>query len=289
MLRYRSKINEIKNKGIRVFFTTVFITILIYPSQVYADNGTKSFRILNENEKKNTYFEINPVNFPEVGQTFQIKKSIKISQVEIRPIMVSRVKSLDYFIEESYANDKVVNKWTDKPIKASSTVSLYKRDTSTPPGELFDLTEGFTLVHRQSFKKPIVIGKPFVLNLDKKIKLDKGVYFLVYGFQLPDKKIINIRFAAQENGSNTMGGANYDIPYTCKYKKTKDRTPGYMAYVTDSKERPRTGDFPGSVGFGTSFRMAKAKISECHKVVGVFGGINMDWNPGDLDLILRGR
>lgn len=279
-----------KNIRQSAFILTIGLILSLSLNQevATASESSQSIKILGNKDKRNTYFGVSPVYAPEIGQTFQVKKATTISRVEIRPTMISRAKSIDYFIDEDYGLDKVENKFFDKPIKARTTLTIYKWGGTGKPPDYFDLSEGFAQIHRQNYKKPLNIGKPFILNLSKKIKLEKGIYFIVYGFNFPDKRILEVRFSGQENGSNTMGGYNYDKPFGCKYKMTKDKTPGFMVYGTDAKDRSKTGSFPGTVGFGTSFRRSVTKVSEC-AVLGVFGDENMIWNPGDLDLILHSR
>jgi hypothetical protein len=278
---------NIKYSAVVVVIGIVFSSAL-NQSAAFGNENVQSIKILGDKEKRNSYFGVSPTNFPELGQTFEVKKSISISRVQISPTMISRAISIDFFSGEEYALDKVENKFSGKPIKARTTLTIYKWGGAGKPPEYFDLSQGFSQIHSQNFKKPLAVGKPFVLNLNKKVKLEKGIYFIVYGFNFPDKRIIEVRFAGQENGTNTMGGLNYDKPFDCKYKMTKDRSPGFMSYITDSKDRPKTGEFPGTVGFGTSFRRAVTKITEC-AVLGVYGNENMIWNPGDLDLILHSR
>jgi len=266
----------------------ILFSLFFTQSPVLGSENNQSIKILGDKEKRNSFFGVNPTVAPELGQTFEVKKSTSISRVEIRPTMISRVKSIDIFLGEDYTLDKVDNRFSDKPLKTRTTLTIYKWNGPGKPPEFFDLSQGFSEIHRQTYKKPLVVGKPFVLNLNKKVNLQKGIYFVVYGFTFSDKKIIDVRFAGQENGSNTMGGLNYDQPFDCKYKRTKDRTPGFSAYITDARDRQKTGEFPGTVGFGTLFRRAVTKISEC-AALGVYGNENMIWNPGDLDLILHSR
>jgi len=273
------------NKKTLLMAITLIFSFM-HPS-AHAEGG-KVFSNLGDKEKRNTYFGVSPSNFPEVGQTFQIKKSIKMGRVQLNPTMLSVAKSLDFFTNESFSNDKVDNFSKSKKIDSTILLSIYKWQGSGKPGANVDITQGFNLINQKSFNKEIQIGKPFSMKLDKQITLDKGVYFIVFGFSFPEKRILELRLAGQENGSNTMGGYNHDKPFDCKYKKTKDKTPGFQVYRTDPGARTKSGEFPGTVGFGNNFLTHKTKITECAKL-GVYGDENMIWNPGDLDMVFYSK
>lgn len=239
----------------------------------------------------NSFFEWNPRGWPVIGQTVSISRPVVVKAIRLYPDEVDRFKKVEYFERNNrgeYDQSWVENRRTGRvPVRTTVEIWRYLGDGPIPGG--FDVTENFESVYKGTSSKPIAIGKPFIVPVGGGVELEPGRYFVTLGMQTDDPRMIAVRFVGQQNGKNTLGGYNHDFPNPkCRYKPTRDSTPGDLVYKQDSRSSPSIGPEVATRDFGTLFMTATTKVTEC-AVRGEYSPDQMVWNPGDLKLELVGR
>ena len=239
----------------------------------------------------NSFFEWGPVGFPMIGQTVTIDKTIRVEEVRFFPDELSRWKKLEFISRNQqgeYDQSWIQSKFTGK-VPIDSTLEIWRFVGAGAIPDTFDTLEGFESIYRATTSKDIQLGKPYVIRVKPALVMEPGRYFVSLGMESPDKNIAALRFWGQQNGRNKQGGYGHDVPNPpCKYKPTRDSSPGDAAYKLDGSALTPSGPFPGTVGFGTQFVKQDTKVAEC-AVAGVYGDADMIWNPGDLQMELIGR
>ncbi len=241
----------------------------------------------------NSYFDMSPIYWPMIGQTFTVGKSITARQIVIHPDEVAYVRSEELhrrLQSGEYDQSWIISKVANVALVSTATIELWRYDAGTAIPDSFDTAVGFTSVYKGTTAQPLKIGKPFAVTLAPEVVLAPGTYFASFGFEFPRKTVMYVRFTGQQNGTYKLGGYEHDVvDVPCKYKPTKDSYPGGQAYRSDlSRSHPASGPFPGTVGFGTPFTVHVTKVPEC-SVVGLYGDENMVWNPGDMNMEIIGR
>lgn len=239
----------------------------------------------------NSFFEWGPVGFPMIGQSVTIEAPVRVSEVRFFPDELSRWKKIEYIARNQkgeYDQSWIQSKFSGKvPVDSTLEIWRYTGQGSIPDN--FDTSVEFESVYRATSGKDISLGKPYSIPVKPEVVLQPGTYFVSLGMESPDKNIAALRFWGQQNGKNRRGGYDHDVPNPkCKYKPTKDSTPGDRAFKLDARDRPAVGPPPGTVGFGTTFMEQDTKVTEC-AVPGLYGDEEMVWNPGDLQLEILGR
>ena len=241
---------------------------------------------------ENSFFDLNPVYWPMIGQTFTVGKPVTAKRISIYPGSVGFVISEDFhrrMQNGEYDQSWVDTKWSNASVTGTTTVELWRYDAGTVIPENFDTAAGFTSVYRGTTTQPLMIGKPFSMTLSPQVTLAPGQYFASFGFDFTSKQILFVRFAAQQNGTYKLGGYNHDVEVECEYTPTKDSYPGGQSYrLSLAQTQPASGPFPGTVGFGTPFTVATTKVPECG-APGLYGDAHMIWNPGDMKMQIIGR
>jgi hypothetical protein len=251
------------------------------------------YQTLRESQE-NAFFDITSISNAQLAQSLDVKKAGRWTSVEMGTSQVKLVN--DSKVYEWLAEGKYDEKWftshmSDFKVKARVSLEVWRYDGIGPIAERIDLTDGFTQVHRSSVNSTMTIGKRVTFPLKGGVSVEPGRYFFVIGVRFADKKVFNLRFTGQENGTHTMGGYEHDQPIKpgCgDYKRTKDSHPGgqaYRAYGAASPPRP-----PGTLmPFLTEFEVVDTKVSMSCDMDGNFDPGDQIWNPGDLGMVLRGR
>ena len=239
----------------------------------------------------NSFFEWGPVGFPMIGQSVTIKDPVRLSEVRFFPDELSRWKKIEYIARNQrgeYDQSWIQSRFSGKvPVTSTLEIWRYTGDGIIPAS--FDTNEGFEGVFRTTTGKDINLGKAYSIPVQPDIVLEPGRYFVSLGMESPDKNIAALRFWGQQNGKNKRGGYDHDVPNPkCKYKPTKDSTPGDRAYKLNASNQPPPGPPPATVQFGTTFVEQDTKVTKC-ATPGLYGDAGMVWNPGDLQLELIGR
>lgn len=239
----------------------------------------------------NSFFELSPRHFPQIGQSVTITAPVRVDEVRVFPDELSRWKKLEYITRNQngeYDQAWIESRFSGK-VPVDSTLEIWKFLGEGAIPDSFDTLEGFESVYRATTGKDIQLGKPYTIPVKPAVVLEPGRYFVSLGIESPDTNIAALRFWGQQNGTNKMGGYGHDVPNPpCKYKPTKDSTPGDSAYKLNATDKAPSGPPPGTVGFGTTFMEQDTKVTEC-AVRGQYGDADMIWNPGDLQLDLIGR
>ena len=238
----------------------------------------------------NSFFEWSPRYFPQIGQSITITSPVRLDEVRVFPDESSRWKKLEYAqrneqgeYDQAWVQSNVSGK---VPVDTTLEIWRYLGDGVIPAA--FNTREGFENVYRGQTGKDLRIGNPYSIPVKPAIVLQPGRYFVSLGMVTPDANLSAIRFKGQQNGTNTKGGFEHDVPNPpCKYKPTRDSSNGDRAFRLDASDQPPPGPPPATVNFGTTFAEQDTKVSEC-AVAGLYGDESMIWNPGDLQMELIG-
>lgn len=279
----------IRRVGAVVVAAGVFLG-LAAPGVVAAPKGDVVYESITSGPM-NSFFEWGPQGFPMIGQSVTIKKPVRVDEVRFFPDELSRWKKLEYIernlngeYDQSWIQSKVSGK-----VRVNSTLEIWRYLGQGSIPDTFDTLEGFESVYRGTTGKDIQLGKPYAIPVKPSVVLEPGKYFVSLGMVSPDKNIAALRFWGQQNGKNKLGGYDHDSKKVqCKYKPTRDSTPGDRAYKLDGSDMEVTGPPPGTIGFGTKFIEQDTKVSDC-AVAGLYSDESMVWNPGDLQMELVGR
>jgi hypothetical protein len=255
--------------------------------------GAIVYQTVRESQE-NAFFDITSVSNAQLGQSLDVKRAMTWTSVEMGTTQVKLVKDPQVYTwldEGKYDENWFISHRDGYKVKARLTLELWRYDGAGSIPERIDLTDGFTQVHKSSVKSTMTVGKRVTIPLKGGVAIEPGRYFFVIGVRFMDKKVFNLRFTGQENGTNTMGGYEHDQPIKpgCgDYKRTKDAHPGgqaYRAYGASVPPRP-----PGALmPFLTEFEVVDTKVAMSCNMDGVYDPGAQIWNPGDLGIVFRGR
>lgn len=243
--------------------------------------------------QENAFFDITSISNAQLGQSLDVKKAARWTSVEMGTSQVKLVndpKAYEWLAEGKYDEKWFTSHMSDFKVKARVTLEVWRYDGAGPIPELLDLGSGFSQVHRSSVTSTMTIGKRVIFPLKGGVAVEPGRYFFIIGVRFADKRVFNLRFTGQENGTHTMGGFEHNQPIKpgCgDYKRTKDSHPGgqaYRAYGAASPPRP-----PGTLmPFLTAFEVVDTKVAMSCDMSGVYDPGAQIWNPGDLGMVFRG-
>jgi len=243
------------------------------------------FTLIPKGEVLNSFFAINPKYFPDIAQTIEIDKTSTFSSLSLFPDDVS-LADQDKVFSENYQFDgkDVESKRENFTLMPSWFVYIYKSKNNSELADKLDVDKDFTLVHQQRSEEIIEVGKEFNFKLTPEVTLEPGQYLFVFGSLFYENNLLNIRFAGQQNGKNTLGGYDHNAPTPCKYTPTKDSTPGFKAYSPYQDAKVTDGfKIPTTKKINKIFEVSDTKVGECAKL-GDYDPNNMVWNPGDLQI-----
>jgi hypothetical protein len=258
-----------------------------------AASGAIVYQTVRESQE-NAFFDITSVSNAQLGQSLDVKRAMTWTSVEMGTTQVKLVKDPQVYTwlnEGKYDENWFVSHRDGYKVKARLTLELWRYDGAGSIPDRIDLMNGFTQLHKSSVKSTMMVGKRVTIPLKGGVAIEPGRYFFVIGVRFMDKKVFNLRFTGQENGTNTMGGYEHDQPIKpgCgDYKRTKDAHPGgqaYRAYGASVPPRP-----PGALmPFLTEFEVVDTKVAMSCNMDGVYDPGAQIWNPGDLGMVFRGR
>lgn len=242
--------------------------------------------------KENAFFDISTLYHPQVGQSLSISTSMTWRSVEMGTFQVKLVndpKVYQWLVDGKYDEKWFTSHMGNYTVKARVTVELWRQNDSGATGDQVDLLADFTRVHRSSSLRKIHIGKRVTFPIRGGVNVEPGKYFAVVGVRFTDKRVFNLRFTGQENGTNTMGGFDHDhpVPEECaNYDMTKDAHPGGQAYrpLSNTQPKPPTWLAP----FATSFEAVDTKVAMGCNMDGNYDPNAQIWNPGDITMGFRG-
>lgn len=254
------------------------------------------FRTLT-NATRNTSFQIALQEMPEIAQSITLESALAFDKIAMSIFGVNTVKPQFFTVPFSEKSKYEESKFEFESFDASVAVTVLRAVTSDvliPTHDIVDVSTGFESVYSESVKVTVsknqAIGSSAPMNLEiplsRTVDLVSGSYLLVFGFEWQRFDILTIRLWGQESGTNTAGGKGGDQVKICAYTPTPDAYPQGRAFSGLGLRR-WNGDPSSSIGFGSRFRPATAKVTACI-VKGEWG--NDIFNPGDLDVALvRGK
>lgn len=239
-------------------------------------------------------FQINNQTFPEFAQSFVLDKSIDVSEVGL-------AVSHAMIVQPEYFTTPLVSQWkyytTEPefgPLSFDVTTTFYRASSGELVSDLLDVGDGFVEVARSTstvtMEKTAGYGNGWTgdtnvaIVLEDTVRLDPGGYLIVMSFSWEDRSVFLLRMFGRQAGNNTRSGYDQDQPGECQYAPADDANPAGRAY-TGLGVGKWDGTAEGSIGFGTTFRPAMAKVSDCIKP----GQYQDIWNQGDVYLTLFGR
>lgn len=243
------------------------------------------------NQKRNTTFQIALQEFPEIAQGIVVDAPITFNVLLASLYGLNTVQP--EFFRVPFNQKSLYEKATTtfEPFDATVTVSVWRATSGVAAfTDTLDLTSGFTAVHQEAVPVTIKQNPPpnmmapmsIEMKLSKSIDLAAGAYVIVLGFEWKNYGVLTIRLWGQESGTNTIGGKGGGAVKNCTYTPTQDAYPSGKAWAGLGVRR-WNGDADSSIGFGSRFSLATAKVTACI-VVGEWG--NDIFNPGDLDIAL---
>ena len=239
-------------------------------------------------------FQINNQTFPEFAQSFVLDRGIDVSQVRL-------AVSHAMIVQPEYFTTPLVSQWKYYtiepefgPLDFDVTTTFYRATSSDLVSDLLDVSNGFEEVARSTstarMEKTVGYGNGWTgdtnvsIDLGGSVRLDPGGYLVVMSFSWEDRSVFLLRMFGRQAGDNTRSGYDQDQPGECQYTPADDANPAGRAY-TGLGVGTWDGTAEGSIGFGTTFRPAMAKVSDCVKP----GQYQDIWNQGDVYLALFGR
>lgn len=243
------------------------------------------------NGMRNTSFQISLQEFPEIAQgiTVDVPLSFNVLQASVYGVNTVQPEFFRVPFNQKSQYERALTNF--EPFDASVSVTIWR--ASVGPSSLtesIDLAQGFIKVHSENVVSKVSPNTPSTLqapmNLEMKLSqfvdLAPGAYVVVLGFEWKNLGILTVRLWGQESGANTVGGKGGGAVKACTYVPTPDAYSGGRAWAGLGITR-WDGDPASSIGFGTKFVAATAKVTSCI-VAGEWG--NDIFNPGDLDLAL---
>lgn len=249
-------------------------------------------RTLSE-QSRNTSFQIALQEFPEIAQSIAVNETIEMNLLTTSVFGLNTVKPEFFsvpFNQKSKYEEAVFN---FEPFDAKVSITILRSTSTTFKPileESLDITSGFSIVGQESVNVRVYSNAQASANapmnldfrLGRPVVLERGTYLIIFGFEWSRLDVLTLRLWGQESGSNVGGGRSGNLEKTCTYTPTIDAYPAGSAYLGLGTRR-WDGNPTTSIGFGTQFRLAAAKVSSCI-VKGEWG--NDIFNPGDLDLAL---
>lgn len=240
----------------------------------------------------NTFFDITALYHQSIAQSMRVRSDQTWTSMTTSIYQVKLAKSPDVFVklyrggydENWFTSYKENERYATG---ARFTIEVWRYDGKGRVPERFDLTDGFTRVHKSKAKRMIRVGQDLTLPFKKGVKVTKGDYVIVIGVRFADPLMFNMRFDGQENGTNTMAGYDHDVPTNCTYTPSRDLNPGGQAYrpIPRGTIDPRNPVRP----FETEYEVVDTKVATSCNMDGVYGDDKGIWNPGDLRMVIRGR
>jgi hypothetical protein len=242
------------------------------------------FQTVPKGSNLNSYFELHPKLFPQMAQTIQIDKPLKFSSMSMLPNHLKIAKSDEIFestfkADYQWSNEDFLIFDDNYTVNTSWFVSIYRWTKSGEIPNNLNLEDGFELIHEQRSEESMTLNNIFSFDIRPAIELDAGKYVILLGSIIHEKNLMIIRFAGQQNGSNTKGGYDNNEPTNCKYTPTEDLTPYSKNYRGISTQK--TESVIGTVGFLKKFEVARTKVGECDL------SSNMVWNSGDVQIFFH--
>ena len=249
-------------------------------------------RTLSE-QSRNTSFQIALQEFPEIAQSIAVNETIEMNLLTTSVFGLNTVKPEFFsvpFNQKSKYEEAVFN---FEPFDAKVSITILRSTSATLKPileESLDITSGFSVAHQEKVDVKVYsntqssVNAPMNLEfrLGRPVVLERGNYLIIFGFEWLRLDVLTLRLWGQESGSNVGGGRSGNLDKKCTYTPTVDAYPAGSAYMGLGTRR-WDGNSTTSIGFGTQFRLAAAKVSSCI-VKGEWG--NDIFNPGDLDLAL---
>lgn len=243
------------------------------------------------NGTRNTSFQIALQEMPELAQSIVLDSPLTFDMLTTAIYGVNTVKPEFFSVPFSEKSKYEESKFSFDAFDATISVAIWKAqsaDLLADSRDDIDVSLGFDLVYSASVQTTITQNQyvaaqaPMNLQipLSRTVDLSPGSYLVILGFEWRRLDILTIRLWGQESGNNTKGGKSGEAVKNCTYMPTIDAYPVGKAYMGLGSRR-WNGDAASSVGFGTRFRPATAKVTSCI-VKGEWG--NDIFNPGDLDL-----
>lgn len=236
---------------------------------------------------RNTTFQIALQQFPELAQGIVLDSPISFNALQMSVFGLNTVKPDFFAVPFNQKSQYEESKMTFDPFEAVVTVNVLRAPAF---GDNIDLSQGFESVYSERVNTTIrpntvpTASAPMnlVLHLLKKVELAPGSYLIVLSFEWTNLEVLTVRLWGQESGTNSAGGKGGNLTKVCSYTPTVDAYPQGRAYA-GLGVRQWNGLSSSSIGFGTRFVPATAKVTACI-VRGEWG--NDIFNPGDLDIAL---
>ena len=245
--------------------------------------------ILNANA-----FQVSLQTFPELAQSLVLDRPIDVSEIRLS---ISHAM----IVQPEYFSTPLVSQWqyyviepNFGPLTFDVTTTIYRSTGGELVSDFLDVTTGFEKVFSTDstvvMDKTIGFGngwnnQPNVsIDLGEGARLDAGAYLVNMSFSWEDRNIFTLRLFGRQAGDNMRSGYDQKNRGDCVYTPAEDMYPQGRAY-TGLGTGPWDGTAEGSIGLGTTFRPAKAKVTDCVKP----GQFNDIWNQGDIYLALVGR
>lgn len=239
------------------------------------------------NALRNTTFQIALQQFPELAQGIALDSPITFNSLRMSVYGLNTVKPEFFAVPFNQKSQYEEAKMTFDPFEATVSVNVLRASAF---GDAIDVSTGFesiftervTTTIRPSAVPTASAPMNLVLPLSKKLELAAGSYLIVLSFEWTNLGVLTVRLWGQESGTNTAGGKGGDLTKACSYTPTTDAYPQGRAYAGLGL-RQWNGQADSTIGFGTRFVPATAKVTACI-VRGEWG--NDIFNPGDLDIAL---
>ena len=260
------------------------------PSKSVVPSESVVLRTLS-NAARNTTFQVSLQEFPEIAQGINVDAPLSFNVLQASVYGVNTVQPEFFRVPFNQKSQFEKASTTFEPYEASITVSIWRASAgSSSLTESIDIAQGFSKVHSETVVSTVSPNNPPTLQapmnlemkLSRSVDLAPGAYVVVLGFEWKNFGILTVRLWGQESGTNTVGGKGGGAVKACTYTPTPDAYPAGRAWAGLGIRR-WDGDPSSSIGFGTRFAAATAKVTSCI-VAGEWG--NDIFNPGDLDLAL---
>ena len=240
-------------------------------------------------DRVNTFFDITTVFHPSIAQTLRVRTAQRWTSITVSVFQLKRAVSADVF--DRIAAGGYDEAWFYSAVSGFATrarvaVEVWRYDKAGRIPEEFDLARDFTRVHRSTSERVVRAGADLTLPVRRGLDVTPGDYAVVLTPRFADPLMFTVRLAGQENGRNTMGGYDHDVPVDCTYTPSRDANPGGQAYrpVPDGAFLPGSPTRPVS----TRYEAVDTKVATSCDLTGVYDPDAQIWNPGDVRMIIRG-
>ena len=243
--------------------------------------------------RENTFFDITTLYHPQVGQSLTVARPMVWTALEMGTYQVKLIndpQAYQWLVDGKYDEKWFTSYMRGYSVRARVTVEIWHHGGTGEIGDQVDLLADFTRVHQSKMSKTIPIGARVTFPIKGGVAVEPGRYFVVVGLRFTDRRVFNLRFTGQENGTNTMGGFDHDhpVPEDCAdYEMTPDSHPGGKAYRPISNSHPSAPQWLAP--FATSFEVVDTKVMMGCNMNGNYDPNAQIWNPGDITMAFRGR